>query len=131
MSKEPQRDLGRKDHAKPQSRGRRQSESRPLDDAPGDHPADRSCSVDPANGSEGFECRGLLRHIAIGAIADETTAESDKRAHGADELPLSRFGGERTGVGKHRVGESGDHGLVRQIFRGEALRRRRFRRGAS
>ena len=45
---------------------------------------------------------------AATAKTDETIAEGNKSGHRTAEPPPSGFGGERAGVGKQRVGQSGD-----------------------
>jgi len=108
MSQERQRDVRRKYDAKPRSCGRRRCEVWPLHDSLDDHLTNRSRSLRPTNGAKGLQRRDLLRDATVDAKTDETIAEGNESGHRIAEPPPSGFGRERAGVGKQRVGQSGD-----------------------
>ena len=84
----------------------------PCTNSYGDHFADGSRRLRPPDGGKGLQRRDLLGDAAVNAKANETMAERDKCGHRISQPPPSGFGGERTGVGKQRIGQSGDQRRV-------------------
>ena len=79
-----------------------------MHDSLDDHLTNRSRSLRPTNGAKGLQRCDLLWDATVDAKTDETFAEGDKSGHRIAEPPPSGFGGECAGVGKQRVGQSGD-----------------------